>query len=458
MQEFSRHAAFRFQVVSQVLSRTLAGETQREAVLKVAGLQHYFPGDAHPRRVSERAIYRWLDAYRRRGFEGLETSGRPVSAGPGSVLPPKFRDYLVTEKGKDARASLPEIIRRAVKRGILRHDEPVDRTTVYRTAQWLGLEVARRKRKPSGGDARRFAYAHRMEMVLCDGVHFRAGATRARRVAMFFLDDATRNGLHVVVGTSENAALFQRGVFELVGKVGYFSIIYLDRGPGFIAEDTVTVIRNLHSLLIYGERAYPAGHGKIERFNESARAAVLRGLDRRPDVDPECGSLELRLRHYLDNQYNHLPHEGIGKEAPYERFSRDPRELRFPESIEDLRRLFEVYLTRRVSPDNIVSIDSVPYEVPGGHDGAIVTLRRKLLAGGGILLLHEGRLVELHPVDLEANARARRGRPAQSTGEVEHPLPPSAADLGFQRDYGSVLGPDGGCPDPQPPPNPQEQP
>jgi transposase InsO family protein len=458
MQECSRHAAFRYQVVSQVLSRICAGETQREAVLAVAGLQHYFPGDSSPRRVSERAIYRWLEAHRERGFEGLETAGRTVSAGPGGVLPPKFRDYLVKAKAEDVRASLPEIIRRAVDQGILPKDDPVDRTTVYRTAKWLGLEVARRKRKPSGGDVRRFAYAHRMEMVLSDGVHFRAGATRARRVAMFFLDDATRGGLHVVVGTSENAALFQRGVFELVQKFGHFLIIYLDRGPGFIAEDTVSVIGNLESLLIYGERAYPEGHGKIERFNQSTRAAVLRSLDRRPDVDPDCGSLELRLQHYLDNQYNHLPHEGIGKETPYERFSRDPRELRFPESIEELRGKFEVHITRRVSADNVVSIDSVPYEVPSGHDGQRVILRRRLLAGGGILLLHEGRLVELHPVDLEANARAPRGRGARSDEQIEHPLPPSAADLAFQRDYGNVLDPDGGCPDLQPPSNPQEQP
>jgi hypothetical protein len=39
-----------------------------------------------------------------------------------------------------------------------------------------------------------------MQMVLCDGKHFRAGAARLRRVALFFLDDATRMGLHVVVG------------------------------------------------------------------------------------------------------------------------------------------------------------------------------------------------------------------------------------------------------------------
>jgi len=45
-------------------------------------------------------------------------------------------------------------------------------------------------------------------MVLADGKHFRAGAKRLRRVALFFLDDSTRYGLEVVVGTAESAPLF----------------------------------------------------------------------------------------------------------------------------------------------------------------------------------------------------------------------------------------------------------
>jgi putative transposase len=457
MQEFSRQAAFRYQVVSQVLSRILAGEPQREAVLAVAELEHYFPGDDRPRRVSQRAIYRWLEIYRDHGLKGLETSSRKPAPAPSSVLPGKFVKFLVEQKNKDARSSIPEIIRRAVQRGILKPDTPVDRTTVYRTATNLALPVAHRK-KAAEREVRRFAYPHRMDMILSDGLHFRAGATRARRVAMFYLDDCTRFGLHVVVGTSENAALFQRGLFELVLNFGFFSIFYFDRGPGFIAEDTVAVVRNLQALLIHGEKAYPQGHGKIEKFNQTARADLLRTLDHRPDVDPDPRSLELRLRHYLTSQYNHRGHESLQKESPYHRFTTDPKELRFPESVEELRGRFEIYITRLVSADNVVSVDSTAYDMPRGYDGTRVTLRRKLLSGGGLHFLHQGRLIELHPVDLEANARSRRGKGAPAEREIEHPLPPSAADLHFQRELGSVVDPDGGCPDPNPPSNPQEEP
>jgi len=110
--------------------------------------------------------------------------------------------------------------------------------------------------------------------------------------------------------------LFLRGLYETIRTCGLMSILYLDQGPGFIAESTVRVLANLGVLLIHGEAAYPEGHGKIERWNRTCLADLLRGLDRRPDVDPDCGALELRLRHYVREIYNQRPHESLAGDSP----------------------------------------------------------------------------------------------------------------------------------------------
>ena len=65
-------------------------------------------------------------------------------------------------------------------------------------------------------DRRRFAYPHRMMMVLADGKHFRAGVPRKRRVAVFFLDDATRFGLGVVGVNDALAALTADGTLDAI--------------------------------------------------------------------------------------------------------------------------------------------------------------------------------------------------------------------------------------------------
>jgi len=446
----SKEALFRYQIVSQVLTRMLRGERQAEAVRAAAELARHFAPAGSERSVSRRSIYRWLSAYRERGVEGLETAtlGKsPESAQPSKALSASLLKFMREEKTKDVRVSGPELTRRAREHGHLGRTERCCRTTVYRTLRRLGVCVVRRK-KGKERDAHRFAYPHRMDMVLCDGKHFRAGAKRARRVVLFFLDDSTRLGLHAVVGTSENALVFLRGLYELVLKHGLFDIIYLDKGPGFIADDTIAVVGNLDRLLIHGETAYPEGHGKVERFNQTALKDVLRGFDRRPDMDPEPRALELRIQHYLENHYNPRGHESLQGKSPYECFLADEKPLRFPENCEALTRKFEVSEKRRVSPDNVVKIDSTAYEMPRGYDGTKVVLRRRVIDGGKIFFLHQGRFIELHPVDLEANARSRRAKGQKvEDEEVLHPLPPSAADLSFERDFGPVVSADGDCPD-----------
>lgn len=167
---------------------------------------------------------------------------------------------------------------------------------MWRACVRLGLPLRRAPAKQEA-DRRRFAYPHRMMMVLADGKHFRAGVRRRRRVALFFLDDATRFGLGVVVGTDETAALFLRGLHAVLRRFGFMDVLFLDRGPGFRADDTGRGLPPPRHAPRAGTAAYPEGHGKIERFHQTAQAQLLRGLVGAADIDDDCGALELRLTH-----------------------------------------------------------------------------------------------------------------------------------------------------------------
>lgn len=440
-QDTSPEAMFRYMVVSQVLACVREGKKEAKAIRLVAAREHAtFEGTL--RRVSRRTVYRWLARYRAEGIGGLER-GRRAPSGTSEVVPAPLVRFAAIEKEADPRASIPEIIARARQSGIVEPAAPLQRSTVYRVLKRNGVPVDRRKQVPHK-EGLRFAYAHRMQMLLCDGLHFRAGLTRARRVALFFLDDATRYGFDVIVGTSENARLFLQGLHGTVRQYGFFGIAYIDQGPGFVAGDTVAVVAKLGGLLIHGAKGYPQGHGKIERFNQTARARCLRTLDRRPDVDPACEALTLRLRHWLKKRYNHTPHESLELQTPHERFHNDSVPLRLPESEHDLEKRFVLYLERRVTADHIVTVNRVPYEMPRGYTGARVKLHRRVLAST-LHFLHKGRLIELHPVDLHRNASTPRKAETKAP-ETEHPLPPSAADIHFARDFRPVVGLDGGFP------------
>jgi hypothetical protein len=170
-------------------------------------------------------------------------------------------------------------------------------------------------------------------------------------------------------------------------------------------------------------------------------------------VDPSCAALTLRLRHDLHEVYNHLPHEALGGQTPYERFHGDPRPLRPAPSADWLREGFTVTLKRRVSKDHVVPVDGIDYEVPRGHSGERAVLYRRLLErtaeADALYLRHQGRLVRLRPVDLAQNARARRSRSqAESDPGDVAPVPAkSASQLAFEQDLPTMIDADGGYPD-----------
>ncbi len=306
-QPLSERALLRFQVVSQVRARLLQGEKKSLAITAVAAMEHAQANRLV--RVSKRTVERWLVRYETDRVAGLEDPPRTRTDGS-TVIGKELLDYFVDQRDEDAFASIPELIRRAREAGITGAEGMICRQTVFRALRRKGIPTRRRKRRRDH-DCRRYALPHRMDLTLCDGKHFRAGAGRLRRVVYTYLDDSSRFGLDMVVGASENSALFLRGFYGVLRRYGKMSVLYLDKGPGFIARDTADVCQALEINLVFGATAYPEGHGKIEKFNQTMLDAVLRNLDGRTDVDADCGALELRLRHWLRETYNHTPHESL---------------------------------------------------------------------------------------------------------------------------------------------------
>jgi len=440
----SSEALLRYTVLAQVEALLLSGWALSEAVREVAERKHVHP-DGRPVHVSVRTLQRWRAAYLAGNFAALEPRSRPRTETL-LALSEALVGFLRTEKQGDPRASVPELLRRAEQQGIIGSALSVDRTTVWRACRRMGLPTRPRPSKREG-DMRRWRYPHRMQCVLADGKHFRAGAGRLRRVALVFLDDATRYGLGGLVGTSESTLLFLLGLYDMVIKHGLAELLYLDRGPGFISADTLEVVQGgLGAWLIHGKARYPQGHGALERFNRTAGEQLLRSLDGAAEVDPACQALTLRLRHYLD-RYNDTPHETLGGDTPRQRWEAG-RPLRFPEDHAELYRRFVVREDRKVSSDHVIKIDGRLWEAPRGLGDSWVQVTRHVL-DGRLWVLYEGRMVELAELDAHANATERRGYAADQQPLASEGVPRTAAILAFEHDLRPLVGPDGGFDDQQ---------
>ena len=429
--EVSAEALFRHRTVAAVLGLVALGH-KRSVAITITVQSIHVTETGHVRTVSVRTLYRWLADYDKGGIAALEPQLRTLKS---TALPDELVEYLREQKTQDPNASVPEILRRAKEKKLIAAGVRVHRTTVWRAVKRLGLATTCRAAKRLT-DMRRFAYSHRMRMVLVDGKYFRAGKSRLKRVALFFIDDCTRRVLWVVVGASENSPLLLRGLYQVVRHFGLMDILYFDRGPGFIADDTHAVCAKLDICFIHGRARYPEGHGKIEAFNKTAHHDVLRSMTR-ADVDPDFGSLELRLRHYIEHQYNVREHESLDADTPLQRWDSDDRELTFPRDHDDLRSRFVLTESRRVSADNVVSVDGTRYETPIGHARDSIAVQRHLL-DRTVHIVHDGKLVQLHPVDLAHNAEDKRVRRRDTDTPPTTEPSLTAAAMAFARDFGPV--------------------
>ena len=441
----SASALLRYSVVAEVEALVLRGWPAGAAVRHVACAPRVDLA-GRPVRVSVRTLQRWRAAWASGSLAALEPRPRPRTT-TSQALSAELVTFLHTEKRRDARASVPELVRRARERGIIPVDLEIDRTTVWRACRRMGLPTRLRPHKREA-DTRRWRYAERMQCVLADGKHFRAGAARLRRVALFFLDDATRYALQVLVGTAESSELFLRALYEMVLRHGLADLLFLDKGPGFHSLDTQAVVQGgLGALLIHGTTRYPEGHGVIERFHRTAHDQVLRSLDGAADVDPACEALTLRLRHFLE-RYNDTPHETLGNDTPRQRWEQG-RELRFPADEADLYRRFVVRALHKVSNDHVIKAGGRSWEAPRGSARSWVEVARHVL-DGRLWVLHQGRMVELAEVDPHTNATSPRGSGSapQPTDDDGEQLPATAAGIAYANDTRPLVDPDGGYSDP----------
>jgi hypothetical protein len=300
--------------------------------------------------------------------------------------------------------------------------------------------------KESAPEKRRFAFAHRMQMVLCDGKHFRVGVGNTKRVVFTFLDDATRKAMVGVVGPSESESLFLRGIHRLLLRYGKCVCLYVDNGSGFIGRDTQVILALLGIHLIHGTQGYPEGRGKIERFNRTQHQGILRAFPGNPAYDADLVSLENRIEHYYRAIYNETPHESLSGESPESRWRSDTLALNSIDDREAVERLFVLSKSRKVSPDNIVRAGGGHCEMPLGYAGKTVVIEEDLLHGS-YHFIDKGHRICLRPVNLETNAHLHRlGRSAAKTA-TSPAL--TAADAAFLLDFAPVVNATGDFKEPQ---------
>ncbi|MEA3273954.1 MAG: DDE-type integrase/transposase/recombinase [Pseudomonadota bacterium] len=424
-------ALFRYGLIADLVRLESGSKGLYAQIEQKAAGEYAIPGSTRTR-VAGETIRDWLKAYRRGGFDALLPKPR-ADRGQSRSLPPQVADVLLEIKEGNPALSVQLVVREARTREEVPEDLPLPLSTVHRLLARHGL-MDKPRGEDTDTDRRRFAFARAGELWMSDVMHGPSvvvgDRTKRKTYLIAFIDDATRVIPYAAFALAESTRAFLPVLKQAVQRRGLPARLYVDNGANYRSQHLALVCAKLGIALIHARPYRPQGKGKIERWFKTVRGQLLTRLN---DEDTaSLAALNRRLHVWVESEYHHAPHRGLGGVTPLEQWAQTGEAVRFPEPEVDLDDLFLFEAQRKVQKDRTVSLNGVVYEVDAALVGEKITLRFDPAAAPErpVQVYHQGKLIEqARPVETYANCFVKRNRPSW-TLNVDGPAPePSGAGL-----------------------------
>ena len=426
-----RVAIFRHTVVGHLLIREFVhGELRAE--LEALSRERFRPPEADSTRCfAVSTLERWYYSCKKCGAEALVPKPR-ADKGHGRKLTAEMRELLCNIRAENRSASVPTILDTLRAEGLLPADPKDEHAASPQTVRKLlaarGLKRVSAKvaaqDEPQEGPKMRLKWQASKPGALWHGdvCHFSilvGGVKRPVRIHGH-LDDASRYVTAIEAFWTEREDDMLALFIDALRVHGPPDALYLDNGATYRGEALITVCHRIGTLLLHPKPYDPQARGKMERFWRTLREQVLVFCTGETTLE----ELNRRLRAFLD-KYHRTPHAGLLGRAPGAVYRAHQRTDDLDE--QKLHKALMVRETRQVSPDNLVRIDGIAWELDQGFlAGKRVTIVRSLLTPGAPPAVElEGKLLPLHPVDPIHNAK--RQRPALRAPEPKKPARPGVA-------------------------------
>lgn len=399
-------AIYRATVIGPLMHRVLT-HGQLAAELRALSEQRFRPPSADSTRTySVPTLERWLYAFRSDGLDGLRPQPRS-DRGFAQDLPDELRTLLLDIRREHPDASVPLILKTLVDEGRLEEGK-VSEPTVRRLYAAHGLR--RRAAHPERESKTRLRWQAERPGALWHGdVCHLTGCTVAGKEMPIrihgLLDDASRYVVALEAHTTEKEVDMLGMTVDALRRHGKPDALYLDNGSTYRGDVLRTACARLGITLLHAKPYDPQARGKMERFWRTLREGCLSYLG----AVASLGDINNTLRAFLDKRYHPASHAGLLGKTPAKVYAARPAG---ESAVDDkaLRAALTERSRRRVSNDNIVSLDGALWQLDQGYlAGQIVVVAQCFVAPGEPPWVeHEGKRLVLHPVDPESNARRRR--------------------------------------------------
>lgn len=371
-------AAARYALIAPIVSRqtSLVPGELKTWLRETASRRYDLPGSRQ--HVSERTLERYLEAYRKGGWDALKPKARSTAGR--TKLDEHVLQKAVALRLERPQRSVEQLIFLLEESGVAKPGQ-IAESTLGRHLRAHGASRKQLMDTTPASSFRRFEADDILELLQADFKHFiylpdpRNPKRTRKTILLAILDDYSRYVVHAQIYWDEKLPRLEDSLKKAILRHGVPETFYCDNGSAFSAHHLQRICGRLGIRLSHSKPYRPQGRGKVERlfqFVDSSFRPEVQALVNNGEVTT-LEALNTALRSWLDGYY-HVREHGSTKQSPRERFDASTK-TRKRKLLTELNELFLWEETRKVDKTGCIQLGGNTYEVESDLARCTVSVR-----------------------------------------------------------------------------------
>lgn len=360
-------ALFRYGIIAPLVTSVSMTPEERGKFFRDASKKTYTLPDGSTRTYSSDTLYRYYKAYMNGGFDALKPNGR-VDAGNSRKIDSDIASQIKHYHTEQPRLPSTLIYRALIDNGTIT-EKTISLSSVTRFVNRL-----KKEENFTTKEMRRYEVEHINEVWYGDssvGPYLKVGKEKKKVWVIALIDDASRFIVGIDIFFNDNYVNLMGVIRSAVIKYGRPQTLKFDNGANYRSNQMEILGARMGTAIHYAPPYTPTGKAKIERWFRTMKDQWMASLNMNDFHNLE--ELRESLFQWVQ-KYNQTPHSSLEEKTPQDRFFEESSLIiRLDE--ERIEKTFLLEIERKVSRDNVISIENKEYEVNYRYAGKKLLIR-----------------------------------------------------------------------------------
>lgn len=321
------------------------------------------------RSVSPSSIERWLKSYNEKGFDGLKPLGRS------DVGKQRKIDDELSKKITYYVEEYPRLPATQIYEKLINTNEITSKELSLSTVTRFVTTIKKSKGLKPITEYKRYEKEHINEVWYGDttyGPYITIDGKKRRVYIIALIDDASRKITACEAFLEDNYINLMKVIKSGISTCGKPKLFSFDNGANYRSNQMTLLGARIGVAINYCPAYTPTSKAKVERFFLTLKNQYLCLI--KPNDYHDLDTFNKDLRAYIQ-KYNTAPHSSLEDNmSPNDRFYKESNII-IEMSQEKIEKSFLLELERTVTPDSVIKIDNIEYEVDYHYQNQKVLLR-----------------------------------------------------------------------------------